>query len=114
MSCCDDKFSAAALKRRIVIEKLTLTPNSTGGQVSSWSTFATVWASIEPKTTDERFFAQRIEPLTTHYVRMRYLAGVLASMRIVYSGRVFQIKSVINVNEESQFLEIKASETTGT
>jgi SPP1 family predicted phage head-tail adaptor len=112
--CCDPKNSPAALRHRIKFQSLTLAIDDTGGQVETWADFAEVWASIEPKLDRERYFAQRNEPLYSHKIRLRYLAGLKASMRILFDGRIFEVKGVINEEEIKDWIEIRAMERTGT
>ncbi|HEX4611487.1 MAG TPA: head-tail adaptor protein [Urbifossiella sp.] len=45
----------------------------------------------------------------THKITMRYRTLTTAD-RLVYGSRVFIIKEVLNVNEDSRFLQIKALE----
>lgn len=51
-----------------------------------------------------------MEESKLHEVRMRYVPGLDSSMRITYKGRTFQIKSILNVEENNQFLQIMALE----
>lgn len=114
MKCCDPAFNPANFRHRIEIQSLSLTPNDSGGQVETWSTFATVWASLTPKIVKEVNFAERIEPRIDHEIRMRYIAGVTATMRILFDSRIFEIKSIIIPNEIKEFLMLVTTEDTGT
>lgn len=114
MKCCDANFSASKFNKQIVIQSLSLVANDSGGQDETWTTFVTVWASITPKIVREINFAQRIEPRVDHIIRMRYYPGILASMRVSYESRIFEIKAIINVEEEDEYLEILATERSGT
>lgn len=113
-TCCDPKFSAKNFKQSIEFQVPSFVDNDTGGAVETWTTFLTAFASVSPKSTRERFFADRVEPLTSHTVRMRYAEGLTTSMRILFGTRIFEIKSIIDVEEENEFLEIMADERTGT
>jgi SPP1 family predicted phage head-tail adaptor len=112
--CCDDKFSAGKFRHRITFQNLVSAINDSGGFSESWVTFQTVWAAIEPKLVPERNFAQRIEQITHHTIRCRYFAGLTSGMRISFGSRIFEIKSVVNVQETKQYYEILAYERTGT
>ena len=114
MICCDPKFDIAKFRHRIQFQTLSLTPNDSGGQIETWTTFTTVWASIEPKIVKEVNFAQRIEPRTDHIVRCRYFAGLNASMRILFGARTFEVKAFVIPEEVKEFYEILATERTGT
>jgi len=114
MKCCDAEFNPVEFRHQIVIESLSLAPNDSGGQTETWSTFTTAWASIKPKIVKEVNFAQRIEPRVDHDIRLRYQAGITATMRVSFNSRIFEIKSIINVEEVGEFLMILATERTGT
>lgn len=114
MICCDKEFNPVEFRHTIEIEQLSLVANDTGGQDETWTTFTTAWASIKPKIVREVNFAQRIEPRTDHDIRMRYQAGITASMRIKFGTRYFEIKAIRNVDEVNEFLHILAAERTGT
>ena len=112
MACCD--YTPSMLKSRIVIEQLALAANDSGGQAETWSTFATVWAMLKPKIVKEVNFAQRIEPRVDHQIVIRHNASLTTKMRIKFGTRYFEIKAIINVEEDNQWDEILASERTGT
>lgn len=114
MVCCDPKYSAQALRHRITIEQLTLAANDSGGQTESWSTFATVWASITPKIVKEVNQGQRLEPRIDHDIIIRYLAGVTTTMRIKFGTRYFEIKAAVIKDEVKEWMNILAAERTGT
>lgn len=114
MICCDPKFNPSKFRHRITFQTLTLTPNDSGGQTETWTDFATVWASVEPKIVKEVNFAQRIEPRVDHEIRCRYTSGITATMRISFDSRVFEIKSIIIPEEIKEFHYILATERTGT
>lgn len=98
------------LQHRIVIQTRSQASDGAGGVTETWSTFATVWASIEPMRANEVFWARHLEARVTHKVIIRYLANLTTSMRFTFGGRTFQIKGVRNLKEENRWLEIVAEE----
>lgn len=114
MKCCDPKFDPSRLKKRITLETVTLSQDDSGGEIQTWSTFASVWASLDPKFVKEVSFAQRIEPRTDHEIIFRYQAGVTAKMRVKYGTRYFEIKAIVNPEEANQWLSLLTTERTGT
>ncbi len=100
---------ANSLKHRMELQSLTRAADNQGGWTETWATVATVWAGIEPVKGWERYQAQQIQVPVTHKITMRYRA-VTTAQRLVYGSRIFGIKEVLNVNEESRFLQIKAIE----
>ncbi len=102
---------AGELNKRITIQtKGTPTRDSFGAEVIAWSTFATVWAAVEPLSGREYLAAQQATATVDTRIRIRYFAGVLPEMRIVYGSRTFEIVSVINVKEVGRELQIMCRE----
>ena|ERR1043166_7876409 len=101
---------AGTLNRYVVIEQATETQNARGEAVPTWSTFATVFASIEPLSGRELFTAQQRVADVTHVVRLPYQPGVLPKMRLNYNGRLFNILTVLNLQEANRKLELLARE----
>jgi len=56
-----------------------------------WSVFKTVWASVEPLKGRELFTVQQINSEITLRVKMWYIPGVKANMRIRSRGQIFEI-----------------------
>lgn len=112
MGCCD--YVPSDLDKRITIEDLSLVANDSGGQVETWSTFATVWASLKPKLVKEVNFAQRIEPRVDHEIVIRYRSGLTTKMRVKFGSRYFEIKAIVNEEERNEWIKILATERTGT
>lgn len=69
----------------------------------------TVWGQLTPVGGDEAPLADRQQSLTTHQLRIRYRADVLASgsrWYCIISGRKFEILSSIDLEEDRRFLVI--------
>ncbi len=101
---------AGNLRNKVIIQQATEAQDTFGEPDVSWSTFATVWASIEPLRGDEYFTAQQTGASISHRVRMRYLDGVLPKMRILWGERVLEITSVLNVYERNRNMELMCFE----
>jgi SPP1 family predicted phage head-tail adaptor len=101
------------LRHRITIEQVTETQDTDGSVVETWAVFATIQASIEPISGREYFAAQSTQADVTHRIRLRYLSGVTPKMRVNYSSRIFDILSVINVNERNRELQLMCRESIG-
>ena len=77
--------------------------SSGGMQPHNWSTFATIRASINPATGQERIGAATINPRTTHKVTTRYYPGITTAMRMTdacggqcpFSGKSFDIVEML-------------------
>jgi len=93
-------MNAGSLDRRIKIEQPKQEQDSRTGQLKTptWLPFAEVWARRSPAMGGERFLAdQRIAEADTIF-RVRYLRGVLPTMRVVDAdGRAYDIKGTQEV-----------------
>lgn len=101
------------LRHRISFQSLTRTPDGLGGATESWATVVTVWASIEP-AGKERNFAQRIEDVYTHKIRIRKRTDITATMRVLFGSRIFQVKAIAADLERKDFQTVLAEEFVGT
>jgi len=98
------------LRQRVNIQARSATVDAFGQESETWATVATVWASVEPLSGRELLAAQQVQGETTHRVRMRYMAGVTTSSRVLFNLRPFDVRSVINKNEAGAFLELLCTE----
>lgn len=89
---------AGRLRHRVLVQALPASPALDGyGQTSSsFSTAATVWASIDPLSGNELVQARQVSADVTHRVVMRYHAGLTPKMRLKKGDRVFEILSVLD------------------
>ena len=70
----------------------------------------TVWASVEPKSGREFIEAEKEHPELTYIVTTRYMNDITPDMFIQYKGRLFNIKSIRNIRENNEMLEISCTE----
>ena len=98
------------LRHRITFQKPVKTPDGYKGHTVNWQDVVTVWASVEPLTGREFFYAHQIKNEVSHRVRIRYRTNITAEMRIKYLERYMKIESVVDLKERHQFLEILCRE----
>jgi SPP1 family predicted phage head-tail adaptor len=104
---------AGKLRHSITIEQQSGSQDEYGAPGVTWSTFATVRASVEPLQGREFFASQQMQAEVTTRFRIRHLAGVTPTMRVLFSGRSFDISAVIDPNEEHRELHLMAVEVVG-
>lgn len=101
------------MRRRIVILQRSDAQSLSGAMIPSWTAFATVWAEIKPATGRELMMAQQVGATVSHAIRMRWLTGVLPSMRVQYGERYFDINAVLNIEEMNRQLQLLCTERVG-
>ena len=108
---------ASKMRHKIIFQNEVLAADGAGGNAVSWSNFATVWAKIEDlgqlsarSINAEKGFAGQLQNECSYKITIRYLGGVTPKMRALFGSRVFNIRSVINVNEENEILLVFAEE----
>lgn len=81
--------NAAKLDRKIQLQRRAGRSPTTGGQLASWATYATVWASIE-EATSSRAPDERLDQDAALYgrpttVKIRWRPDVTTADRIVHT-----------------------------
>ncbi len=91
---------AGKLRHWIIIQqKGAVAKDEYGAEVIPWTTFHSCWAEISPLLGREFLEAQQMQARVTHRVKIRYKAGVLPEMRVLFGNRILAIESVLTVNE---------------
>ncbi len=96
------------LDRRIVIEVNTPTRSTSGEEVDSWATFATVWAAVVPIRGKEFFDAAAVQSEIDTKFRIRWRDDLTTKMRISYDGNIYDIHSIVEIGRHAA-TEIMAS-----
>lgn len=107
-------MDAGKLRHRIQIQTYTEKQDTTtGAMTKTWSTFATVWASIEPLSAKE-FIAARVEQSKIALrIVIRYLGGVEPKMRAYHEAKdkYYSIEGVLSDRECGlEYLTLPCSE----
>ncbi len=103
------KYPVGSRRRVVTLQQPVYASGSTGGDITSWTTVSDgIWAAIVPLSGREFFAtAQSLESKEiSHRIGIRYRSGLRPDMRIVYGTRYFDIKSVINIDERNEELEL--------
>ena len=98
------------LRHRITFEKEVKVPDGYKGFVVTWQAVCVVWASVEPLSGREYFYAHQVKAEVTHRIRIRYNEKVTTEMRIKHRDRYLEIESIIDLKERREFQEILARE----
>jgi SPP1 family predicted phage head-tail adaptor len=115
------KDVASKMRHKITLQSQVLTPDTIGGNTVSWSNLTTVWAKLDNLSgslgrnfNSEKSFAGQLQDKTFYKITIRYVSGIDTKMRILFENKALNIKSVINVDEKNEFLEIFAEEGVAT
>lgn len=103
---------AGCLRHSLDIKSKTLVDDGMGGSTETWTTVFIVWGSVWPVSAKERIQNQQLEHEITHNIRIRYLSGVVSSMRVVFNSRIFEILSIVNFAERNITLDLVCREIT--
>lgn len=93
------------LRHRVTIQKKPpVTQNSFGEETPTWANVATVWAQVE--TLSGREFVQQGQAQVeiTHKINVRYRDDLVETMRVVWTGRTFQIEAILADNVGRQMM----------
>lgn len=94
------------MSKRIVVQRPVRTADEGGGSEISWEDAATTWAAVTPVSGKEEIVRGRLKGEVTQKVTVRYRAGMSSEMRLLYDGRILDVKAVIDPEEKHRFLEI--------
>ena len=111
-----EKPKVGDLRHLIDIQNSTNTSDGAGGFTQSYSTIASVYASITPKRGNERYSegaaGMQIENPVTHDIFIRYRDDITIdnTSKIVFGERNFNIRSILNLEEKDRFYKIEVEE----
>jgi len=106
----DPRELAARLTQRVTFQEAVDTPDEAGGSTRNWQDLMTRWAEVMPQRGTERLIDGRVQADATHRIVTRFDSNITTALRIIYAGRVFNIRSVTNVAEKNVLMEIAAEE----
>jgi len=113
MKCCD--ITAGMMRHNAAIQQYTDVADGGGGSARTWSNvIASQLGFLKPISGNERLHADQLEAVVTHKFLTRYTATIVPKMRLVYGGRNFNIRAVINIEERNRFLELHLQEGVAT
>ncbi len=101
---------AGRLRDKITIQQPSVTVDSVGEAVTTWSDFITRRASVTPFRSNEfvKFDQEQVE--TRVVFSLRYVTGITNKMRIVLSGKYYDIISIVDDENRHRELFITAME----
>lgn len=103
---------AGSLNQRCVVQKPTRTTDLLGAATLAWSRAAETWCSIWPMSGTEGRRDEGVQATVSHEIRMRKrsVPAMAADWRILVGSRVFDVVSVLNVEERGEQWRLSAIE----
>lgn len=90
------------LRHRLDLQTFTETRDSHGGVTRDFSTFATVWGSVDPLSGKELLDGMQMESQVTHRVRIRQRTDIKPKDRLLHRTRLFEILSILDIREKTE------------
>jgi SPP1 family predicted phage head-tail adaptor len=87
-------MKAGKLALRVLIQTPTRAASGNGDYTETWPADGVgieAWASIEPMSGSEKFYASAQGATASHKVSMRYNEDVVSTSRLVYRGRLYYV-----------------------
>jgi len=97
---------SSELTQRIDLQTGDVLSGAYGEDSVTWQLWKTVWASVKPQAGSERIRADKLDGAQRFLIKIRYLAGVLPTMRIKHKAVYYQIEGITNVNSRDRVLEL--------
>lgn len=99
-------MQAGRLNRRCTLQATGSTQDELGQPIPGWTDVATLWADIRMKSGLESIKAGAPVSVVSASIRIRYLPGVNAGMRVVHNLVVYEIKAVMPDVSGRVFLDL--------
>lgn len=104
MKCCD--ITPSDLRHRIQIYRLNEVADALGGFTTTWALHKTKWAKVAPMSGRELIHADKIDATAASTFTIRFDTDVLESDKIAFKGNDYNIRSIVNLDEDDRFLSI--------
>lgn len=114
-SSCRKTPLTQRLRHKITIEQPTEAVDAVGEPIATWTTYATRKAEVMPMGGRETFRLQQYFSDATAVILIRYdslAKAITTKMRVSYDSRIFNISSVINVDEMNREIKLVCTEET--
>jgi SPP1 family predicted phage head-tail adaptor len=102
------KEQIGKLDRQITIQYKDVGENvSNEDAETGWITFLVPWARVDEKSGGEYYRDDKLTAVTVADFYIRYTGGINEAMRIVYNGRLYNIKAIIFLDRK-RFMKLTA------
>ncbi|WP_193063466.1 phage head closure protein [Oceanobacillus oncorhynchi] len=98
------------LDKRIEIGDVEEIRQPNGRYIEEFVPYHKCWARVHPLSGNEKFAAQQIQSELTHRVEIRYYPGIVPQQKVKYNNRIFDIESVIDIDEQHREMHLNCLE----
>ena len=85
---------ASSLDRRVQIMQQTGRDAVYGGDVDTWTLFATVWCNVHELSARQILQSAEVAAIQQKVLTMRYVPGLLPAMRFILDGNPMRIVGI--------------------
>lgn len=106
-------IEAGAMRQRVTLKRPTVVTDAFGQSTRTWTDVATVWAQVVNNGGGTSLTASRTQITYNHTIRLRpstTLAGIDATWRVEYKGRLMEISSLAEQFNLNALLELECAE----
>ena len=109
------KINTGKMRDRLILQYPDSVPDGQGGGVYNWRDVATLWAQIEtvnPTTYPdlERFQENQMRRVSHYLITIRFRDDISTEMRFMKGNRIFEIESVVAIDEISWKIQLYCRE----
>lgn len=94
------------VRKTVLLEVLTLTPDGVGGYSESWATHSSIEAEVSYSDASEAVESGRVNTSQAVKFYFRYVAGMTEKMRVSFNGEYLPIRSINNIDAADEWVEI--------
>ena len=94
------------LRHRVQIQARTFVVSASGEAYSQWAALPDTWARVSPASVADKPVAAQDGTDQAVIIRIRYRPGITTENRIVFYGRVYEIRGVRNWEERGVYLDL--------
>jgi SPP1 family predicted phage head-tail adaptor len=98
------------MRHRVTLQQRSEVLDTAGGVRDAWVDYAQRWASMDRAAGREVWASAQRSGRVPAVFRLRYLAGVVPGMRLVFDGRLYNVLSAVDQAGRREELVITAEE----
>jgi SPP1 family predicted phage head-tail adaptor len=97
---------SGTLRHKVRIEVPVKVKQANSSEKITWELYREVWANVETLKGFERQVVTTSWPAADVKITIRYVAGLLPTMRVVYNGRSYSILGINDIEEQHRNVEL--------